>query len=380
MSLAATEECDPQPLDNDRAAPAQSPQRFVSVDALRGFDMFWIIGGDYVIRSLPNISNTSVTRAVAAQMEHCDWAGFHFYDLIFPLFLWIVGVAIPFSLPRIIERHGRVGAVRRVVVRSVVLYLLGILYMGGVANGWANVYLAGVLHRIAVAYFFAGLLFCFLRPRTLAIVAAALLVGYWALLTFVPVPGIGRASYEQGMNLAHYIDQRWLPGRKFEGTLLSTMPAVANCLLGIFAGLLLKDARWSDTRRVQILFAGGAVSLGFGLLWALQFPIIKLLWTSTYVLVACGISAVLLAIFHLFTDVLGWRTWARPFVWIGMNAITIYLVTNIVNFRKLADRFVGGDVAIAMGRYGELLRSIVALGLVLTLAWYVHRRRIFLRL
>jgi predicted acyltransferase len=356
------------------------PRRVVSVDALRGFDMFWIIGGDHVIRSLPDISDTTLTRALANQMEHCEWAGFHFYDLIFPLFVWIVGIAIPFSLPRLIERHGRGAALRRIVVRSVVLFLLGILYMGGVANGFENVYFAGVLHRIAVGYFFAAILFCFFPPRTLAIIAAVLLIGYWALLTFVPVPGVGPASYEQGRNLAHYIDYRFLPGRKFEGTILSTMPAVANCVLGIFAGLLLKDARRSDARRAQILFAAGAVSLGVGLLWAIQFPIIKLLWTSTYVLVACGISAMLLAIFHLLTDVLRWRAWATPLVWIGMNAITIYFVGNIVNIRNLANRFVGGDVAIALGKYAELTRSFVALGLALTLVWYLHRRRIFLRL
>jgi predicted acyltransferase len=356
------------------------PRRVVSVDALRGFDMFWIIGGDHVIRSLRAIADTPLTRALAGQMEHCEWAGFHFYDLIFPLFVWIVGVAIPFSLPRLIQRHGRAAALRRIVVRSVVLFLVGILYMGGVANGFANVYFAGVLHRIAVAYFFAAILFCFFRPRTLAIIAAALLIGYWALLTFVPVPGVGAASYEQGRNLAHYIDYHFLPGRKFEGTILSTMPAVANCLLGIFAGLLLKDARWSDARRAQILFAAGAVSLGIGLLWSMQFPIIKLLWTSTYVLVACGISAMLLAMFHLLIHVLRWRAWATPFVWIGMNAITIYLIGNIVNFRNLANRFVGGDVAIALDKYAELTRSVVALGLALTLVWYLHRRRIFLRL
>ncbi|MGB7157544.1 MAG: acyltransferase family protein [Tepidisphaeraceae bacterium] len=356
------------------------PGRFVSVDALRGFDMFWIIGGDHLVRSLQKVHDSPLTRELAAQMEHCDWAGFRFYDLVFPLFVWIVGVAIPLSLPRLIERQGTAAAVRRVAIRSVVLFLLGVLYMGGVANGFENVYLAGVLQRIAVAYFFAGLLFCFLKPRTLAIVAGALLIGYWALLTFVPVPGVGPASYEQGRNLAHYIDQRWLPGRKFEGTLLSTMPAVANCLLGIFAGLLLKDGRRSELRKVAILLVAGVLSLAAGALWAIQFPVIKLLWTSTYVLVACGISAILLAIFHLFTDVPGWRGWAKPFVWIGMNAITIYLVTNIVNFRNLADRFVGGDVAVALGRHAELVRSGVVLGLALALVWYLHRRRVFLRL
>jgi predicted acyltransferase len=352
----------------------------MSVDALRGFDMFWIVGGDYLVRSLAKIHDGPVTRELANQMEHNAWAGFHFYDLIFPLFVWIVGVAIPFSLPKLIERRGRLVALRRVAVRSILLFLLGVFYMGGVAKGFHNVYLAGVLHRIAVAYFFAALLFCFCQPRTLAVWAVALLVGYWALLTFVPVPGVGHASYEQGKNLAHYIDQRWLPGQKFEGTLLSTLAAVANCVLGIFAGLLLKDERRSDLQKVAWLAGAGAASLLAGIAWAQQFPIIKLLWTSSYVLVSCGIAALLLAWFHLIIEVWRLRLWARPFVWIGMNAITIYLVSAIANFRKLADRFVGGDVARWLGPWAEFAHSAVALLLVFWFANFLYRRRIFLRL
>src|SRR5262249_38497775 len=151
-----------------------------------------------------------------------------------------------FSIPRMVERSGRPAAIRRIVLRSVILFLLGIFYMGGLANGFKNVYMAGVLHRIAVAYFFAALIFCFFRTHSMVVLCASLLLGYWALLTFVPVPGFGVPSYEQGKNLAFYLDQLYLPGRKFEGTLLSTMAAVANCLLGIFAGLLLASKTVPD--------------------------------------------------------------------------------------------------------------------------------------
>ena len=350
------------------------------MDALRGFDMVWIVGGDFLVRSLPLAYDAPFTRALAGQMEHRPWAGFNFYDLIFPLFVWLVGVSIPLSLPKLIEREGRGRAVRRICVRSAVLFLLGVFYTGGVANGFENVYLAGVLHRIAVAYFFAALLFCFFKPRTLGAVAVGLLVGYWALLTFVPVPGTGPASYEQGKNLAYYVDQRWLPGRKFEGTLLSTMPAVANCVLGIFAGLLLRDPRRGEAQKAGWLVGAGLLALAAGVAWGQQFPVIKALWTSSYVLVACGISAVLLGAFHAVTEVWGQRAWCQPFVWIGMNAITIYLVSSIVNFRKLADRFVGGDVAVWLGRYAELVKSVVALAMVLALVRFLYRRRIFLRL
>ena len=144
---------------NRHAIECDSPatmtqQRFVSLDALRGFDMFWIVGGDYLIRSLQKVHDSPATRWLANQMEHCEWAGFHFYDLIFPLFVFLVGAAIPFSIQKIITQQGRAGAVRRIFIRSLVLFLLGIFYMGGVANGFKNVYLAGVLHRIALAYFF----------------------------------------------------------------------------------------------------------------------------------------------------------------------------------------------------------------------------------
>ena len=211
-------------LNYERKQPAREDpnpvgsRRLLSVDALRGFDMFWIMGGDYIVRSLPKIHDSPLTRALAAQMDHCEWAGFHFYDLIFPLFVFIVGVSLVFSIPRMIERDGRPAAIKRIVIRSVILFLLGIFYMGGVANGFKNVYLAGVLHRIAVAYFFAALIFCFLASSRSSLTASEglpsvgsakeglftmialcflLLIGYWALLTFVPLPGIGAPSLAQ---------------------------------------------------------------------------------------------------------------------------------------------------------------------------------------
>lgn len=352
----------------------------MSLDALRGFDMFWIMGGDQILRALPEIDRNSVTTGLAAQMEHCAWAGFHFYDLIFPLFVFIMGASLALSLPRMIERSGRPAAVRRVVTRSAILFILGILYMGGVAHGFRNVYLAGVLHRIAVAYFFAALLFCFLRPRSLIPICAALLIGYWALMTFVPVPGIGAPDLSQpGKNLAHYIDALYLPGQKFEGTLLSTMAAVANCLLGVFAGLLLKSSL-PGQRKVCWLLLAGALSLGAGFLWSLEFPIIKLLWTSSYVLVACGYAALLLAAFYQVIEIWNWRAWSRPFVWMGMNALTIYIVANVVGFHRLAARFCGGDVSAALGSAADFVQAILATAFAFLVVRYLYRRKIFLRL
>jgi predicted acyltransferase len=368
-------------IDETKSSERASGGRLVSLDALRGFDMFWIIGGDYVVRSLPKIHDSGVTRGLAAQMEHCEWAGLHFYDAIFPLFVFIVGVSLVFSVGRMIERGGRGAAVKRIIARSLILLLLGIFYMGGVANGFHNVYFAGVLHRIAVAYFFAALLYCFFRMRTLIWVCATLLVGYWVLMTFVPVPGIGAPDLTgPGRNLAHYLDERFLPGQKFEGTLLSTMAAVANCLLGVFAGGWLKSERVPESNKVRWLALGGVASLALGLVWALQFPVIKLLWTSSYVLVSCGISALLLAVFYQVIERWKFQEWAQPFVWVGMNALTIYLVANMVNFHRLAERFVGGDIKSWLGPYGDLVTGLTGLLLALWLVRFLHHRKLYLRL
>jgi predicted acyltransferase len=361
-------------------APVQT-QRLMSVDALRGFDMFWIMGGDMIIRSLPKIYDSTFTRALAAQMEHCEWIGFHFYDLIFPLFVFLVGVSLVFSISRMLECSGRLATLKRIFIRSVVLFLLGILYMGGVANGFKNIYFAGVLHRIAVAYFFTALLFCFFRTRALITLCLSLLIGYWILLTFIAVPGIGAPTLaEPGKNLAHYIDDLYLPGRRFEGTILSTMAAVANCLLGVFAGLLLKNAAIPNQKKVYWLLATGVLSLALGFIWSLQFPIIKLLWTSTYVLVACGFSAILLAVFIQMIDIWDFRRWAQPFVWLGMNAITIYIIANIVGFHRLALRFVGGDIRALIGNFADLAQALIATAFALYVVHFLYRRKIFLRI
>jgi predicted acyltransferase len=220
----------------------------------------------------------------------------------------------------------------------------------------------------------------FFRPRTLAIIAGTLLILYWALLTFVPVPGIGHASYEHGRNLAYWIDQHYLPGQKFEGTILSTLPAVANCLLGIFAGLILKDPSSSEFARFRALAVFGFSLLLAGLFWSFQFPIIKLLWTSSYVLVACGIGAILLSLFHLIIEVLIFRSWSRPFIWIGSNAITIYLLSSVASFPKLANRIVGGNVATFLGAWAATVNALVALTMAIWVVWLLYQRKVFFRL
>ena len=154
------------PDEKSTDASSTVSQRLMSLDALRGFDMFWIIGAEDLFHALNKISDTGITRVMAEQLDHEDWEGFHFYDLIFPLFVFIVGASLVFSLSKTIETVSRAAAVRRVLRRGVVLFLIGIFYYGGFSHEWPNIRLMGVLNRIALCYLFAGLFFCFFRPAT----------------------------------------------------------------------------------------------------------------------------------------------------------------------------------------------------------------------
>jgi len=358
----------------------QATRRLVSIDALRGFDMFWIMGGDFLLRSFRKIYDCPFTREMEIQMEHVPYEGFHFYDLIFPLFLFIVGVSISLSLSRHIEKEGINTALKHIVIRSVILYLLGVFYMGGINSGVNNIYLVGVLQRIAVAYFFAALIFCFVKIRGIVAIIVILLVGYYAILALVPVPGYGKPSFEQGRNLAHFIDQQWLPGQKFEGTILSTLGAVANVLIGVIIGTFLKTPDILDQRKVVKLFMIGFTCLVAGYLWGIWFPIIKLIWTSSYVLVACGYGILLLAIFYQIIEIWKFKKWANPFVWIGMNSITIYIAASILRFRKLSVRFIGGEVKDWLGNYYELITALIVLLFVFWLARFLYKKNIFIRI
>jgi predicted acyltransferase len=199
------------------------------------------------------------------------------------------------------------------------------------------------------------------------------------------VPGGTAGNFAEGHNLANWIDSQYLPLRKWDGDhdpegLLSTLSAIANCLLGVFAGMALRDAKTSQMRKVALLAGAGVALACLGWLWNLQFPVIKKIWTSSFVLVTCGYGSLLLAGFYLVVDVWGWRRWATPFVWIGMNPITIYMMNNLVDIEGIARRFVGGDLNRYFGNFGELAVAVASLLITLTVARFLYQRKIFLRL
>ena len=370
-------------------------ERVASVDALRGFSMFAILGTDVLAKALEQmLANAGWFLAglgafIGTQFTHAEWHGANFYDLVFPLFIFVTGVAIVFSLPKLVEQEGKWAAHKRVLRRSIVLFALGVICYGGVSNGWSEIRLGGVLQRIALCYLFASLLFLNVSLRGMVASFAALLIGYWALMTFVPVPGVGAGSFAPGANLANWIDEHYLPGRKWEGTwdsegMLSTLPAIGTCLLGVFAGLLLKNPNLEARQKSLWLIYAGVALLAVGLLWSLQVPINKYLWTSSFVLVAGGFAAIMLGAFHEIIDVRGYTAWASPFLWVGASAIVLYVFNVMFGFHVIAHRLVGGDLERLAERLvtpgaGRFLVTLVALLIALVAARFLYRRKIFLR-
>jgi predicted acyltransferase len=377
-------------------ATARAPRRVVSIDALRGFSFIGILGGDGIAWSLGEMSDGKdniwgdAGAFVSGQFSHVEWEGFCFYDLIFPLFIFITGVSIVFSLTRLVEREGQRAAHLRVLRRSFLLFGLGVFYYGGMSKHWPDIRLLGVLQRIALCYMFASFLFLNFRWRGLISAFILLEGGYWALMTFVPVPGVGAGSYAMDANLANWIDVNYLPGMKWDGNrdpegLLSTLPAIGSCLLGVFAGTLLQERSVEPRQKSLWLVGAGMLMVAAGYLWALQFPIIKQIWTSSFVLVAGGYSAILLGVFYQIIDVWEWRKWSTVFVWIGTNAIALYMLGNVMNYYEtVATRFVGGDVADFFDTHvtagaGHLLAAAGGLALAICAANYLYRNKIFLR-
>lgn len=355
-------------------------QRLVSLDALRGFDMCCILGLTAAIEAVLGrfLPHSPVTAALHTQFAHVDWAGLHFEDLIFPLFLFISGTAMAFSVPRRLAQEGRAAVVRHLLVRAAVIFTLGVIYSGGLSRGWEQVRWLGVIQRIGIASAVAGLLSMWLDGRGLALVATALLVGYWALLAFVPVPGIGAGDFAEGRNLANYIDSIWLPGRKYDGDhdpegILSTLPAIATALLGLLAGQWLSKPM-EPRRQVGGLLLAGLGLLAAGWAWSPWFPVVKKLWSSSFVLVTAGWSAILLACFFWIIDVRGRRRWCEPFVWVGANPISLYLAAGMGAFQAVGRRLVG-----PLPAEWAWIDSLTVFALMLVTARWLYRRGILLR-
>jgi len=358
--------------------------RITSLDALRGFDMFWIIGGDVFFKTVLRAIHGSGFSGLAAQLDHRSWEGFTFYDLIFPLFLFIVGTAIPFSLSKRIERgDARKKIVWHIIIRTGLLFFLGLIYNGILDLQFESFRYAGVLQRIAFCYLIASILVIYLPVKKQAVGFGLILLVYWGILMFIPVPEFGAGNLTPQGNLVGFIDRKLLPGSfccygfgDNEG-ILSTLPAVATTLLGVLTGHWLKSDK-KPIRKVRWIFIAGGACLIAGFIWGLFFPIIKNIWTSSYVLFAGGWSLLLLGIFYWIIDIRKHKKWAFPFIVIGMNPITIYVVQSIFDFGILVQAVFGG-IAGTMGAFRPVFQVFAVLGVKWLFLYFLYRQKIFLK-
>ena len=366
-------------------------ERLLSLDVFRGI----------TIAAMLLVNNPGDWGAVYGQLEHAVWNGWTFTDLIFPSFLFIVGVSMTYSFGKLLAKGRSRGSIMaKSAKRAAIIFGLGLVLAAypWIGYDYSHLRIPGVLQRIALAFLLATPLVLWTGWRTRVGVAAALLLGYWAVMTLVPVPGVGAGVLEKGQDVGAYIDRAifgtahlWESSRTWDPEgMLGTFPAVVTVLLGVFAGEWLRSGR-SGGVLVRGLLAAGVVGVIAGMAWGARFPINKALWTSSYVLLAGGLAAVALAACYWLVDLRGYRRWATPFVVFGANAIATYFLSGLMANEIDMPRLAGEPSAVKGWVFEHLYASWLspyhaslafAVSFVLLwmgIMWVFYRRRVFIK-
>lgn len=353
------------------------------IDALRGFDMLWIIGGAEVLVSLCKASGIGFLSNMEVNFDH-TWGQFHFYDIIMPLFLFIVGAVMPISFRnRLNKGADRKSLYRHIFRRVVLLYLLGLIASGHILTfDSTKIHLwTDTLHAIAIGYLVSSILILKVSRLWQMIITGSLLILYWLCMALIPVPGAGAGIYRPELNLALYIDNAVL-GHWQEGGgwtyILTNMTFICSVMLGVFAGqVLMSDMK--PMKKAGTLALMGVCGIIAGKVWGIWFPIIHHLWTSSLVLFAGGLSFLLLALFYLVIDVWGYRKWSFFFVVIGMNAIAVYVATHLFDFTKIGNVFVGGLLK-WMGAWAPFVEASAALAVIWLILYWMYKKKTFIKI
>ena len=374
-------------MENTANAPQKS--RLLSLDVFRGLTIAGMI-----------IVNTPGNQEAYRQLDHAEWNGCTMTDLVFPFFLFIVGVSLVFSLSKRLERDGGKGLAPQIFRRTLLLYAFGMI-LNAIPNYHpSTIRILGVLQRIALCYCLASFIFIKTTLRTQLAIAVSALLGYWLVMTQVPVPGYGAGILTKEGSFASWLDRLALGVHTYrqgpydpEG-ILSTLPSLVTTLLGIFAGLWLKTQN-PENRRLAGLAAGGAVLALAGWLWGLSFPLNKALWTSSYVLFTGGLALWLLALCYWLIEMKGIRAWGKPFEIFGINAIAAYMLPIfLLKFLVLYKLPVPGGEPLQLrifvcdhifGTWLSPLNASAAfafsyMGLWLAFFWLLYRKNIFIKI
>lgn len=302
----------------------QATGRMASLDVFRGI----------TIAGMILVNNPGSWEAIYSPFEHAEWHGWTPTDLVFPFFLFIVGVSITLALARRAESAGsKRDLYVKIIRRTLIIFALGLVLGGFPTYDLSSIRIPGVLQRIAVCYLVASVIFLNTKWEAQALIAGALLIFYWLMMKLVPVPGFGAGNLEMEGNLAAYVDRELLAGHTWkplydpEG-ILSTIPAIATTLCGVLTGHLLRSER-SPIEKVAAMFVAGMVAIVGGWIWNFWFPVNKALWTSSYVLLTAGLALQLLAFCYWLIDIKNYRSWAKPFLIFGTNALALYFLAEL---------------------------------------------------
>lgn len=362
-------------------------KRFLSIDALRGLDMIMITGAGTFIYLLHGKTNWPWVDTLALQFEHPHWHGFAFYDFIFPLFLFIAGVSLPFSLNKGLEQGlSKSNLYKKAFIRMLILIGLGILDKNAPVPffDWAQIRFVGVLQRIGIAGFIATLLYLNFDFKDRMLWVGGLLLFYYAIMFLIPVPGYGAGDLSFEGNLHGWIDRAFLPGRLLQKTydengLLTQLPALCLTLMGSLAGDIFRNKSFTEYRKLRNLILFGVVCSSIGLLWALHFPINKHLWSSSFIMLTGGMSFLSMALFFWIIDILQYKKWTFFFTVIGMNSLTIYMAYRFIDFRYTSRLLFEGLYGFSAEKWHPVFESLGALGLVWILLYLLYRLKIFVK-
>lgn len=373
--------------------------RLISLDALRGFVMFWIMSGEHVIHALAKAAPIPVFIWMSSQLHHAEWNGITFYDMIFPVFLFVAGVSMPFSFEKKIHLAGVKSAKdlpkeeKRKIYLSMLRRTAILLVLGFVVNGLLrfegldHTRLASVLGRIGLAWFFAGIIYLNFDFKKQLIWFFGILIGYYAAMKWIPVPDFGAGVLTKEGSLEAYIDRLLLPGRLHstvydpEG-IFSTLPAISTALLGVFVGTFL-NVKCSFSIKIRLLLmALAAVILIFaGLIWDINFPINKHLWTSSFVCFVGGFSILFFVFFYVIIDLFGFHKWAFPLILIGSNSILIYIAAEgLVDFKHTADYVFGGLIQYTSIIWQPFFAALSVTVIQLLLLYFLYKKKWFLKI
>ena len=362
--------------------------RLLSLDALRGFDMMFIMGLGGLIVSICALFPGSGDSWLARQFSHVDWEGLHFEDTIFALFLFISGMTFPFSIAKKRAKGMSEGKILLDIIRrGLILFLFGLIYDGLFDLQFATQRIPSVLGRIGLGWMFAAMLYAFTGKKAQWATAIGILIGYFLLLRFVIAPDApaGADSFSLEGNIVSYVDRKLMPDNIYvrgvydpEG-LVSTIPAIVTALLGMFTGRYVKESEDSGEKKTLKLLCAAAILLGIGLAWSIWFPIVKKLWTSTFVLTMAGYSVAMFAIFYYIIDVRKHRKLDWIFRVVGLNSITIYMAQRIIDFSSINGFFLNGFASIFPENIGSFIISLGYFVLCWLFLYFLYRKEIFLK-